>query len=101
LSGGQRQRLGIARALYLDPKVIFFDEATSALDGETEAAVMSAIRALAGSRTIILIAHRLKTVQACDRIVMLDNGKVIADGPYDELLSTSLPFRRLAGPGTT
>jgi ABC-type multidrug transport system fused ATPase/permease subunit len=97
LSGGQRQRLGIARALYLDPKVIFFDEATSALDGETEAAVMSAIRALAGSRTIILIAHRLKTVQACDRIVMLDNGKVIADGPYDELLSTSLPFRRLAG----
>ncbi|MFO1091070.1 MAG: ABC transporter ATP-binding protein [Hyphomicrobiales bacterium] len=97
LSGGQRQRLGIARALYLNPDVIVFDEATSALDGVTETAVMDAVRSLSGTRTIILIAHRLRTVQTCDRILMLEAGRIVADGSYEELLSNSLPFRRLAG----
>jgi ABC-type multidrug transport system fused ATPase/permease subunit len=97
LSGGQRQRLGIARALYHNPDVLVFDEATSALDGMTEDAVMDAIRSLSAARTVVLIAHRLRTVQACDRILMLEGGEVMADGTYDELLVSSLPFRRLSG----
>jgi ABC-type multidrug transport system fused ATPase/permease subunit len=97
LSGGQRQRIGIARALYHEPEVLVLDEATSALDGLTEDAVMHAVRALSGTRTIILIAHRLRTVEACNRIVMLDHGRVVADGPYHQLLDTSAHFRRLVG----
>jgi ABC-type multidrug transport system fused ATPase/permease subunit len=97
LSGGQRQRIGIARALYHDPDVLVFDEATSALDGLTEVAVMDAIRSLSASRTIILIAHRLRTVEACDRIIMLDQGRIVADGPYRELLESSSQFRRFVG----
>lgn len=97
LSGGQRQRIGIARALYYGPEVLVFDEATSALDGLTEEAVMEAIRSLSGQRTIILIAHRLRTVEACDRIVMLENGRVLAAGSYGELLEVSQDFRRLVG----
>jgi ABC-type multidrug transport system fused ATPase/permease subunit len=95
LSGGQRQRIGIARALYHEPEVLVFDEATSALDGLTEDAVMEAIRSLSGGRTIILIAHRLRTVEACDRILMLEHGRVVADGPYHDLLDSSVHFRRL------
>ena len=97
LSGGQRQRLGIARALYHKPEVLVFDEATSALDGLTEDAVSEAIRSLTGQKTIILIAHRLRTVEACDRIVLLDNGNIIADGSFESLVKTSEPFRRLLG----
>lgn len=99
LSGGQRQRLGIARALYHNPDVLVFDEATSALDGMTEDAVMQAVQDLSQERTMILIAHRLRTVQACDRIVMLDSGVIVADGTYEELVTTSEPFQRLAGNG--
>ena len=66
LSGGQRQRLGIARALYRDPEVIIFDEATSALDTETEEALINAVETLHGSKTLIMIAHRLSTVEKCD-----------------------------------
>ncbi len=95
LSGGQRQRLGIARALYHQPSILVFDEATSALDGLTESALMRAIRQLAGERTVILIAHRLKTVEACDRIVMLDNGRVVGVGTWDELLNSSSAFVEL------
>lgn len=101
LSGGQRQRLGIARALYHNPDVLVFDEATSALDGMTEDAVMEAIRNLSGERTVILVAHRLRTVEACDRIVMLDGGTVVADGPFHELIKNSKPFSQLAGNATT
>lgn len=100
LSGGQRQRLGIARALYHQPEVLVFDEATSALDGLTENAVMDAIGALRGHRTVILIAHRLKTVQACDRIIMLQAGKIVADGSYDYLLTDSKIFREFVGAPT-
>jgi ABC-type multidrug transport system fused ATPase/permease subunit len=95
ISGGQRQRIGIARALYHQPDVLVFDEATSALDGMTEDSVTEAIRALRGNQLIILIAHRLRTVQACDRIVLLEEGRVIADGPYAELLQSSQAFRDL------
>jgi ABC-type multidrug transport system fused ATPase/permease subunit len=97
LSGGQRQRLGIARALYHNPDVLVFDEATSALDGMTEDAVMQAVQTLSAERTMILIAHRLRTVQACDRIVMLEAGKIIADGSYSELAKNSIAFRTLSG----
>jgi len=95
LSGGQRQRLGIARALYHNPRVLVFDEATSALDGLTEDAVMEAIKTLSAERTIILIAHRLRTVQACDRIIMLEDGSIVADGNYDDLLINSNEFFKL------
>lgn len=97
LSGGQRQRLGIARALYHNPDVLVFDEATSALDGMTEDAVMEAVQSLSSNRTMILIAHRLRTVQACDRIIMLESGEVVADGSYDELIKNSFQFQKLAG----
>lgn len=100
LSGGQRQRLGIARALYHSPDVLIFDEATSALDGMTEDAVMEAIHRLSGERTIILIAHRLRTVMATDRIVMLEAGKIVADGSFEDLVSHSAAFRELAGSTT-
>jgi ATP-binding cassette, subfamily B, bacterial PglK len=94
LSGGQRQRLGIARALYHDPDVLVFDEATSALDGMTEDAVIEAIGSLMGDRTVILIAHRLRSVELCDSIVVLDQGRAVASGSYQELLNTSDVFRR-------
>jgi len=100
LSGGQRQRLGIARALYHNPDVLVFDEATSALDGMTEDAVMQAVQSLSADRTMILIAHRLRTVQACDRIVMLEAGSVVADGSYNELMTHSKSFQALAGQTT-
>lgn len=77
LSGGQRQRIGIARALYHMPAVLVLDEATSALDNATEDEFMKAVYALRGSRTIIIVAHRLSTVQYCNQILMLDNGKIV------------------------
>ncbi|SFH03743.1 ABC transporter ATP-binding protein [Methylobacterium gossipiicola] len=89
LSGGQRQRLGIARALYHDPDVIVFDEATSALDGETEAAVMEALASLNGTRTIILIAHRLTSLTATDTVHVLDAGRLVASGPLSTVMSAA------------
>ncbi|MDE2027165.1 MAG: ABC transporter ATP-binding protein [Candidatus Omnitrophica bacterium] len=85
LSGGQRQRIGIARALYHDPQVLVMDEATAALDNETERLFMSALFGLSKEKTIIIIAHRLTTVQQCDHIFFLKNGQLIAEGRYDEL----------------
>lgn len=96
LSGGQRQRVGIARALYRDPDVLVLDEATSALDSVTEAAVMDALRQVAGQKTLIMVAHRLSTVRGCDRIILMEGGRVRADGRYEELLATSPAFRALA-----
>lgn len=96
LSGGQRQRIGIARALYHDPEVLVMDEATSALDGATEDAVMEAIRDLSGRKTIILIAHRITTVEECDHIFMLDEGRVVSEGRYEELVYGSAAFRAMA-----
>lgn len=96
LSGGQRQRLGIARALYVDPEVLVLDEATSALDGMTEEAVMQAIASLRADRTVIVIAHRMRTVEACDRVMVFDQGRVVADGAPDELMATNDYYRQLA-----
>ena len=86
LSGGQRQRIGIARALYHSPRVLVLDEATSALDNETEQAVMNAINKLGKDITIILIAHRLNTVEKCDVIFKLEKGRVVFQGSFKELL---------------
>jgi ATP-binding cassette, subfamily B, bacterial PglK len=96
LSGGQRQRIGIARALYHDPEVLFFDEATSALDNLTEDAVMAAIQSLAGRKTIVLVAHRLTTLRECDSIFVFKDGKLTAEGTYDQLIHESDDFRRMA-----
>lgn len=96
LSGGQRQRIGIARALYHDPDVVVFDEATSALDNATEAAVMEAVNELAGSKTVILIAHRLSTVKRCDAIFILTHGRLSGVGTYDELIANNEAFNRMA-----
>lgn len=76
LSGGQRQRLGIARALYHNPEILVFDEATSALDNETEAAVMEAVNSFHGRKTMVIIAHRLNTIEKCDIIYKVDGGKI-------------------------
>jgi ABC-type multidrug transport system fused ATPase/permease subunit len=95
LSGGQRQRVGIARALYHNASFFVFDEATSALDNETEQEVMTAINALPGDKTILMIAHRLNTVRACDSIIVLDKGRIVGHGPWDELVATNEVFKRL------
>lgn len=86
LSGGQRQRIGIARALYKQASVIVLDEATSALDTGTEEAVMEAVEGLSRDLTMVMIAHRLSTVQRCDRVVRLDHGAVVANGPPSLIL---------------
>ena len=93
LSGGQRQRIGIARALYHDPKVLIFDEATSALDGTTEKIVMNAINNLRKDVTTIIIAHRLSTVKRCNKIYILEKGKLKAQGNFDELINIDSQFR--------
>jgi len=93
LSGGQRQRVGIARALYKNPDILIFDEATSALDVETERALTEAIKKLGGSKTIIIVAHRISTIKDSDIIFVLENGKVKGKGTFDELLATNKWFK--------
>ena len=96
LSGGQRQRIGIARALYHNPDVLVFDEATSALDNATEKSVLNAINKLSNKKTIIIITHRLSTLKQCDVISMIENGRIIAQGSYDDLMKTCKQFRSLS-----
>jgi ABC-type multidrug transport system fused ATPase/permease subunit len=86
LSGGQRQRVGIARALYHEREILVLDEATSALDNETEALVTQAIKALSGIKTMIIIAHRLTTVEHCNRIYVLEKGRIVKTGTYREIV---------------
>ncbi|MEQ8757982.1 MAG: ABC transporter ATP-binding protein [Coleofasciculus sp. G1-WW12-02] len=86
LSGGQRQRIGIARAIYHEREILVLDEATAALDNETESRVTAAINALAGTKTLIVIAHRLSTVENCDRVYMLEKGRVVKSGSYQEVV---------------
>ena len=88
LSGGQRQRIGIARALYHDPQVIVLDEATSALDNETERRIVNELDAMRGGRTLIVIAHRLTTVEKCHEVFLLQDGRLAARGSYEDLIGS-------------
>ena len=89
LSGGQRQRIGIARAILHSPSVLVLDEATSALDIETERSVMDAVRALQGDKTLLIVAHRLSTVECCDRIFRLDHGRLVEEGEASLVLGAN------------
>jgi ATP-binding cassette subfamily B protein len=95
LSAGQKQRIGIARALLVDAPIILLDEATSALDVESEIAVQRAIAALGRGPTIVAVAHRLSTIAGFDRIVVLEDGRIVEDGPPGELLHRGGSFARL------
>ena len=95
LSGGQRQRLAIARALYKDAPILILDEATSALDSESEQAVQGAIRRVTANRTSLIIAHRLSTVHHVDRIIMMNNGRIIETGSHAELLALNGAYAHL------
>jgi ABC-type multidrug transport system fused ATPase/permease subunit len=92
LSGGQRQRLGVARSLYTNPKLLVLDEATSALDGQTEADISESISAMRGEVTVILIAHRLSTVRKADKVVYIDQGKILATGTFEQVRSAVKDF---------
>jgi len=96
ISGGQRQRLGIARALFTNPKLLILDEATSALDGETEANIAKSIQRLKGQVTVLMIAHRLSTIRDADLVIYMDKGSVIATGTFDEVRERVKDFDRQA-----
>ena len=96
MSGGQRQRLGIARAMFTRPYILILDETTSSLDGETEANISEAIRALRGSTTVVMIAHRLSTVRNVDIVVYLTEGKIVAKGTFEEVRNAVSDFDRQA-----
>ena len=95
LSGGQRQRLAIARALIQNTKIILFDEATSALDNETQSKIQKAIDNLKGNYTIIIIAHRLSTIVNCDKIFILEDGKISDSGTHKELIKNNDYYKKL------
>lgn len=96
VSGGQRQRIAIARALYLQPELLVFDEGTSALDNTTEAALVRALDELRADRLTLMVAHRLSTVRRCDRIVYLSQGRISAQGSYDDLIDRHGEFNSMA-----
>ena len=95
LSGGQKQRLAIARAFVQKTEIILFDEATSALDNETQRGIAKAINNLQKDYTILIIAHRLSTIKNADRILFIDDGKVIAEGSHEKLLKTCKEYKDL------
>jgi ATP-binding cassette, subfamily B, bacterial PglK len=94
LSGGQRQRIGIARALYNNPDVLVLDEATSSLDTDTEHGVMQAVQALQGEKTVIIVAHRLSTVEYCDHLYRLENARIVDEGTFSEVTSRTRDLPR-------
>ena len=95
LSGGQKQRIAIARAIIKDPTILILDEATSALDGESESEIAKALDELRGSVTVVLIAHRLNTIQHADQVFLIEQGKVTDYGKFTELLNRNENVRRL------
>jgi subfamily B ATP-binding cassette protein HlyB/CyaB len=86
LSGGQRQRIAIARALMTNPRILIFDEATSALDYESERIIQNNMQAICKGRTVLIVAHRLSAVRRADRIVVMEQGAIVEEGPHDELV---------------
>jgi ABC-type bacteriocin/lantibiotic exporter with double-glycine peptidase domain len=100
LSGGQKQRIGLARALYRNPSILFLDEVTSALDAETEHAVMSSIQELRGTITVVIVAHRLSTVQHADQVIYLEDGKILGVGSFEELRQSLPQLQRQIELGT-
>jgi len=96
LSGGQRQRLAIARAILRNPPVLLLDEATSALDAESERAVQNALEKLSEDRTTLVIAHRLATVKKADRIIVIEDGRIVAEGQHETLIKEGGLYARLA-----
>jgi ATP-binding cassette, subfamily B, bacterial PglK len=94
LSGGQRQRVGIARALYHEREILVLDEATAALDNETEKLVNDAIKSLSGTKTLIIIAHRLTTIEHCDRVYLLEKGRVVKSGSYAEVVTEDSLYQK-------
>ena len=96
ISGGQRQRLGIARALYYDADILVFDEGTSSLDGISEKKIMDAVHDLSNQKTLIMIAHRLKTVKKCDQIYMMEKGQIVDSGTYEQLIEKNKYFREMS-----
>jgi subfamily B ATP-binding cassette protein MsbA len=95
ISGGQRQRLAIARAILKDPHILILDEATSSLDTESEALVQQALENLMRGRTTFVIAHRLSTVMNADRILVLDNGRIVESGTHSQLFARNGLYRKL------
>ncbi len=96
LSGGQRQRIGIARSLYKGGEILILDEATNALDMETEKNIVKTINSLDEEITLIIIAHNLSTIEGCDRLIVMNNGKIQEEGNYEEVIKTP-GFQKISG----
>ena len=98
LSGGQRQRLAIARAFLSDPRILVLDDSTSAIDSNTEDQIQQAMRRILAGRTTFLITHRLSLIRSADYILLMKNGRLIAQGSHDELLNASPAYRQIFAP---